>query len=52
MNEQQLPKTGTVIKNIRYENGRLYFTAQAERTFYFILTLSMLAGGVIYKIWI
>ena len=33
----------------RYENGRVWFTREAERRFYFILTVIMLAIGILYK---
>lgn len=31
------------------EDGRLWFTRKAERRFYFILTMIMLAVGILYK---
>jgi hypothetical protein len=52
MNEQHQQKTEPAKKILLYQDGRFYFTKEAERTFYFILTLSMLAGGVVYKLWI
>jgi hypothetical protein len=36
-------------RTVHYENGRFYFTKQAERSFYFILTLIMLVAGILYK---
>ncbi len=30
--------------------GRIYFSRQSERRFYFILTLIMLIWGILYKI--
>ncbi len=32
-----------------YENGRLYFTKQGERTVFFIMTIIMLILGILYK---
>lgn len=52
MNEHHLEKIGTVKKSLCYKDGRFYFTKEAERTFYFILTLLMLVTGVVYKLWI
>lgn len=51
MKEHQTKEADTEMKHFRYENGRFYFTARAERTFYFVLTLFMLMGGVVYKLW-
>ena len=31
------------------KNGRLWFTREAERRFYFILTMIMLVVGICYK---
>lgn len=36
-------------KSVYYENGRFYFTKETERSFYFVLTLVMLAAGILYK---
>ena len=34
-------------QRIRFENGKIYFTREMERKFFFILTMIMLlAGGV------
>ncbi|BBO80395.1 hypothetical protein [Desulfosarcina ovata] len=33
-----------------YQDGRVWFTREAERRFYFILTLIMLVTGILYKI--
>ena len=52
MNEEHLPKAETAKKSLIYQDGRFYFTKEVERTFYFILTISMLVSGVVYKIWI
>jgi len=52
MNEQHLENNRAAKKSLCYKDGRLYFTKEVERTFYFILTLSMLIGGVVHKIWI
>lgn len=30
-------------------DGRLWFTREAERRFYFILTVIMLVAGILYK---
>jgi hypothetical protein len=32
------------------QDGRLWFTREAERQFYFILTVIMLILGILYKI--
>lgn len=32
------------------QDGRLWFTREAERRFYFILTIIMLAVGILYKL--
>jgi hypothetical protein len=43
-------KTGENRKRtIYYTDGRFYFTKEAERTFYFVLTLLMLVAGMLYK---
>jgi len=53
MNDENMQKTDAAPKSLfYYSDGRFYFTKEAERTFYFILSLSMLVGGVVYKIWI
>ena len=33
-----------------YEDGRLYFSKQTERSLFFVLTLGMLASGVLVKL--
>jgi hypothetical protein len=33
-----------------YKYGRIYFTKEGERRFYFFLTLVMLISGILYKI--
>lgn len=43
-NRHQMKKS-----KICYRDGRFYFTKESERTFYFILTIIMLAAGVLYK---
>lgn len=37
-------------KLFTYENGRLYFSKQTERNLFFVLTLGMLASGVLVKL--
>lgn len=32
------------------QDGRVWFTREAERRFYFILTMIMLAAGFLYKV--
>ena len=32
------------------QDGRLWFTREAERRFYFVLTVIMLIEGILYKI--
>lgn len=49
MNEQHLKNSGPAIKSLCYKDGRFYFTKEAERSFYFILTLIMLVAGILYK---
>lgn len=52
MKEQHLKGDNSEGKPVWYKDGRLYFTARMERTFYFVLTLLMLIAGVVYKLWI
>lgn len=49
MNELYRQKIGTAKKSLYYKDGRFYFTKEAERSFYFILTLIMLVVGILYK---
>ena len=49
MNELYRQKTETVKKSFCYKDGRFYFTKEAERSFYFVLTLIMLVAGILYK---
>jgi hypothetical protein len=49
MNDRYRKNNKGQKKTLCYQNGRLYFTKQAERSFYFILTLVMLVAGVLYK---
>ena len=37
-------------KIIQYENGKIYFSREVERKFFFILTLIMLFAGLLVKI--
>ena len=37
-------------KNLRYRDGRIYFTARAERKVLFILTVAMLIAGMMVKL--
>jgi len=37
-------------KALIYKHGRIYFTKEGERRFYFFLTLVMLISGILYKI--
>ncbi len=50
MKEPYRQKHETAKKRLRYKDGRLYFTKDAERSFYFVLTLIMLVAGILYKI--
>lgn len=34
---------------LKRQDGRLWFTREAERRFYFILTMIMLVVGILYK---
>jgi len=53
MNDENTQKTDVAKKSLFfYADGRFYFTKEAERTFCFILSLLMLVGGVVYKLWI
>lgn len=49
MIEPYRQKTGTGKKSLCYKDGRFYFTKEAERSFYFVLTLIMLVAGILYK---
>ncbi|WP_155887692.1 hypothetical protein [Paucidesulfovibrio longus] len=35
------------VKRLHYENGRIYFSRQTERAFFFVLTVLMLLLGVV-----
>ena len=49
--KKEISKTGgDRKKSFTYADGRFYFTKEAERSFYFILTLLMLVAGVCYKV--
>ena len=37
-------------KPLIFENGKIYFSKENERRFYFLLTLIMLLAGVLYKV--
>ena len=47
-NETQGPQS--VKPPIVIQDGRLWFTREVERRFYFILTLIMLSAGILYKL--
>lgn len=49
MNSQFLGQVENKKKSICYRNGRFYFTKQAERSFFFVLTIIMLVAGIFYK---
>lgn len=49
MNAQLQKQDEINQKSICYQDGRFYFTKQAERSFFFILTIIMLIAGVLYK---
>jgi len=34
---------------LKRKDGRIWFTREAERRFYFVLTMIMLAVGILYK---
>ncbi len=38
------------IKVIRYKNGKIYFSRETERKFFFILTVIMLLVGLFAKV--
>lgn len=42
-------QAGRRKKRILYQDGRLYFSKETERKFYFILTMIMLVAGILYK---
>ncbi len=50
MNDQSQKQGENLKKSICYKDGRFYFTKQAERSFFFVLTIIMLVVGVFYKI--
>ncbi|MEA3231340.1 MAG: hypothetical protein U9Q05_06260 [Thermodesulfobacteriota bacterium] len=37
-------------KPLIFENGKVYFSKETERKFYFLLTLIMLLAGILYKV--
>ncbi|MGA6924244.1 MAG: hypothetical protein WBY88_01110 [Desulfosarcina sp.] len=47
-NKKDVTKTGQ--PRILIRDGRLWFTREMERRFYFILTLIMLAAGMSFKL--
>ena len=49
MNDQLQKNSESNKKSICYRDGRFYFTKQAERSFFFVLTIIMLVAGVLYK---
>ena len=49
MNGQFQENSENQKKSFCYKDGRFYFTKQAERSFFFVLTLIMLVAGVLYK---
>ncbi|MCD6585471.1 MAG: hypothetical protein J7K96_06905 [Desulfobacteraceae bacterium] len=49
MNDQFQKQGENQKKSICYRDGRFYFTKQAERTFFFVMTIIMLVAGVLYK---
>ena len=49
MNDQLQKNSESNKKSICYRGGRFYFTKQAERSFFFVLTIIMLVAGVLYK---
>jgi hypothetical protein len=38
------------LKPLKFEKDRMYFTRSAERKFFFVLTILMLAAGVMIKL--
>lgn len=36
-------------KALSYDNGKIYFSRQTERKFYFVLTMIVLISGIIFK---
>jgi len=36
-------------KALAYDNGKIYFSRETERKFYFVLTIIMLISGIIFK---
>ncbi|GBC60553.1 hypothetical protein DENIS_1510 [Desulfonema ishimotonii] len=50
MDEIQGKQKGNLSKYMTVRDGRIYFTRDAERNFYFILTLIMMVAGILYKL--
>jgi len=42
--------SGSRNKLLHHENGRTYFSRKSERRLFFILTVMMLAAGILTKI--
>lgn len=46
----KIERDGRGKRGFLIRNGRVWFTARAERQFYFLLTVLMLAAGILYKL--
>jgi hypothetical protein len=43
-------RDGQKKKMLICENGKVYFSRELERTFYFVLAILLLVSGLMYKI--
>ena len=50
MNQNQYDCKTEQKKVIRYKNGKMYFSRETERKFFFILTVIMLLLGLFAKV--
>ena len=49
MNQNHHGNKTETKKMIQYKNGKIYFSKETERAFYFILTILMLLLGLLAK---
>jgi len=47
---KSIERDGLGKRGLFVQDGRVWFTARAERRFYFLLTVLMLAAGILYKL--
>jgi len=50
INERKMKKSSWKTKKIKFEGSRIYYSAQAERKIFFLLTLLMLSAGIMFKL--